>query len=44
MGLVDGDAVERIELLMSELGLAPESRPVVAPAREAAGRAEVNAI
>jgi uncharacterized protein (UPF0371 family) len=39
MGVVDHDAVQRIELLMSDLGLTPESRPVVAPARAAAERA-----
>jgi uncharacterized protein (UPF0371 family) len=38
MGLVDRESVQRIELLMEELGLAPESRPVVEPARHAAER------
>ena len=33
MGLVDRESVERIELLMEEHGLTPESRAVVAPAR-----------
>jgi len=36
MGLTDRAAVQRIELLMEDLGLAPERRPVVAPARAAA--------
>jgi len=39
MGLATRDTVERIELLMEDLGLRPESRSVVAPAREAAERA-----
>jgi uncharacterized protein (UPF0371 family) len=38
MGLVDRDAVQRIELLMEELGLGPESRPAVECARQAAER------
>jgi uncharacterized protein (UPF0371 family) len=38
MGLVDRESVQRIELLMEELGLSPESRPVVEPARDAAER------
>ncbi|NJD10481.1 MAG: DUF1846 domain-containing protein [Gemmatimonadetes bacterium] len=42
MGLVDGDAVRRIELLMDDLGVQPASRPVVLPAREAARAAERN--
>ncbi len=42
MGLVDAETVQRIELLMNEMGLTPESRSVVGAAREAAerGRAE----
>ncbi len=36
MGLVDRDSVDRIELLMDDLGLRPENRRVVEPAREAA--------
>jgi len=36
MGLVDRESVERIELLLDELGLKPEDRPVVMPARKAA--------
>jgi len=36
MGLVESDAVERIELLMEEMGVGPESRSVVGPARRAA--------
>jgi uncharacterized protein (UPF0371 family) len=39
MGLVDRDTVERIELLMEEMGVRPESRPVVGPARVAAEEA-----
>ena len=39
MGLTERAAVERIELLMENLGLAPERRPVVAPARAAADEA-----
>ena len=39
MGLVSRDTVDRIELLMEDLGLRPESRPVVPPARDAAERA-----
>ena len=41
MGLVDRESVQRIELLMEELGLGPESRPVVEPARQAADRARL---
>jgi uncharacterized protein (UPF0371 family) len=40
MGLVDKGSVERIELLMNDLGLTQESRSVVVPAREAAKEAE----
>jgi len=40
MGLVGWDSVERIELLMEEMGVGPESRPVVEPARKAAEVAE----
>jgi uncharacterized protein (UPF0371 family) len=40
MGLVDRETVERLVLLMDELRLAPENRSVVAPAREAAVRAQ----
>lgn len=40
MGLVDEEAVQRIELLMHDLGLQPESRRVVLPARAAAAAAE----
>lgn len=39
MGLVDQETVERIALLLDELGIEPERRPVVRPAREAAERA-----
>jgi uncharacterized protein (UPF0371 family) len=40
MGLVDRDAVQRIEMLMNNLDLRLESRVVVAPAREAAENAK----
>jgi uncharacterized protein (UPF0371 family) len=40
MGLVDEGSVQRIELLMDNLGVGPESRPVVLPAREAAEQAQ----
>ena len=36
LGLVDRETVERIELLMDDMGVTDESRPVVPPAREAA--------
>jgi uncharacterized protein (UPF0371 family) len=39
MGLVDRESVERIDLLLDELGLKPEDRPVVEPARQAAREA-----
>ncbi|MHB1193614.1 MAG: DUF1846 domain-containing protein [Longimicrobiales bacterium] len=42
MGLVDRDTVQRLELLMDDLGLAVEHRRVVTPAREAAVRAQAN--
>jgi len=40
MGLVNDDAVLRIQMLMNGLDLRPESRVVVGPAREAAERAQ----
>jgi uncharacterized protein (UPF0371 family) len=40
MGLVDAEVVHRIERLMDDMGLRPESRPVVQPARDAAAAAE----
>lgn len=40
MGFVDTGTVERAKLLMDDLGLKPEDRKVVAPAREAAAEAE----
>jgi len=40
MGFVDKNTVQRAELLMKELGLKPENRRVVNPAREAARQAE----
>jgi uncharacterized protein (UPF0371 family) len=39
MGLSDRPTVERIQLLMEELGVGPEGRPVVEPARLAAREA-----
>lgn len=42
MGLVDRDAVQRVELIMNELGVKVEDRRVVPPAREAAQKAQVN--
>ena len=39
MGFVGKEVVERVELLMEELGVAPTARRVVEPAREAALRA-----
>ncbi len=44
MGLVDRESVERIELLMDDLDLTPESRIVVGPAREAAKKAETDGV
>jgi uncharacterized protein (UPF0371 family) len=41
MGLVDQDAVNRLVLLMEDLGLSPTSRIVVGPARQAAEQARV---
>ena len=40
VGLVEQEDAERAELVMAELGLGPEDRLVVAPAREAAAEAE----
>lgn len=40
MGLVDAETVHRIELLMDDLGIRPESRRMVQPARDAAAAAE----
>jgi len=39
MGLTDRETVERVELLMDELGVEPTGRSVVAPARQAAEEA-----
>ncbi|MBP7586136.1 MAG: DUF1846 family protein, partial [Spirochaetes bacterium] len=36
MGFVDRETVQRVELIMDELGLTVENRPVVGPARQAA--------
>jgi len=40
MGLVDRETVQRIELLMDELGMKPEDRSVVLPARDASLKAK----
>ncbi|HOX06877.1 MAG TPA: DUF1846 domain-containing protein [Planctomycetota bacterium] len=40
MGLVDKETVQRAELIMRELGVSPEMRKVVAPARKAAADAQ----
>jgi len=40
MGLVDRGTVERVEMLLEEFGLSQTDRPVVGPARAAAGAAE----
>jgi uncharacterized protein (UPF0371 family) len=40
MGLVDAEVVHRVERLMDDMALRPESRPVVQPARDAAAAAE----
>ncbi len=40
IGLVDRETVERVELIMNELGAQIEDRPVVPPAREAAKQAQ----
>jgi len=42
LGLVEREDAERAELIMRELGLDPEHRAVVAPARLAAAAAEAN--
>jgi uncharacterized protein (UPF0371 family) len=39
LGFVDKETVERVELLMEDLGVTPEDRKVVAPARQAAEEA-----
>ena len=40
MGIADHETVERAKLIMEEIGVGPEDRPVVPPARGAAGEAE----
>jgi len=40
MGFVGKDTLQRVELLMNELGIKPEDRSVVEPARRAAAEAE----
>lgn len=42
LGLVEREDAQRAELIMSELGLAPDHRAVVGPARAAAAAAEAN--
>ncbi|HUT23427.1 MAG TPA: DUF1846 domain-containing protein [Sumerlaeia bacterium] len=41
LGLVEKDTVERAELIMKDMGLRAEDRPVVEPAREAAEQARL---
>ena len=43
-GLIDGDIPERIELIMQQLGLREEDRPVVAAARDKQAQRQVPAI
>ncbi len=43
LGLTDRETVQRAELIMEEMGVAPEDRKVVTPAREAAIEAEESA-
>jgi len=40
LGLADHDTVQRLELLMDDLGLQPEDRQVVLPARQCAAEAQ----
>ncbi|HOT96567.1 MAG TPA: DUF1846 domain-containing protein [bacterium] len=40
LGMMDKGTVERAELIMEEIGARPEDRPVVVPARRAAGEAQ----
>ncbi|HPW18682.1 MAG TPA: DUF1846 family protein, partial [Candidatus Aminicenantes bacterium] len=42
LGFVEKETVQRAELLMRELGVAPEDRPVVGAARRAAAEAEAS--
>jgi len=42
MGFADEDTVQRAKLLMEELGVSPEGRNVVPPARQAASKARHN--
>lgn len=44
VGLVEREDADRAALLMNDLGLSPEDRPVVGPARDAAARAEANGL
>lgn len=41
MGLADQETVDRVEILLRELGVSPESRPVVTPARQALATAQM---
>jgi uncharacterized protein (UPF0371 family) len=40
MGFVDAETVQKVELLMEEMGIKPEARKVVEPARKAAAEAQ----
>ncbi|MDP2808276.1 MAG: DUF1846 family protein, partial [bacterium] len=40
MGFVDKETIQRVELLMDDLGLKPEDRPVVEPARKASAEGQ----
>jgi uncharacterized protein (UPF0371 family) len=40
MGFVEAETVQLVELLMDDLGLKPEDRPVVEPARQAAAQGQ----
>jgi uncharacterized protein (UPF0371 family) len=42
MGMAEKDSVNRCERLMGELGVTPEQRPLVKPAREAAAQAQAS--
>ena len=40
MGFVDKETIQRVELLMNDLGIKPEDRPVVEPARQASAEGQ----
>lgn len=40
LGFVDKETIQRVELLMDDLGIKPEDRPVVEPARQAAAQGQ----